>query len=329
MTATSRRSKAFPAFSLLVREELIDRLLIQELICDPQFAKWFTGRVLGRPACLGALHQSKTRRGRETDVEVHCVLPDSGERVLILVENKINAAFQPEQLEDYHFRGQGLVRDGKCDRYVTVLMAPSRYLSGTSKNVADLHLPYEELLAQFDSTAALSAHSQYAAEVVMRAIGKGERVYQGVADLAVTDFWSQYLAHFQRSLPGWAPHAAKGTNGGRPEKSDIVYLYPPGRGTKGLRITHKLKKRELELSFEGIGNRKAEFEAMLRPHIRPPMTLEWSGAKGAVRVAVPRVSPWDPLAPQLEEVNTAIAHAKRLVDWFEPLRDAWLRFRGS
>lgn len=318
-----------PEFSLLVREELIDRLLIQELVCDERFAEWFTTRVLGTPAEVRELHQSRTRRGRETDVEVHCVLPASGERVLVLVENKIDAAFQPEQLEDYHFRGQGLTREGKCDRYVVVLMAPQGYLASAGNRAADRHLSYEDLAAAFRAAPPENAHARYAAIVLDRARNKGARQYEGVADIAVTDFWGQYLEHFQRTLPGWAPHVAKGAAGGRPEKSDVIYLYSADPQLKGVRIAHKLKRRELELSFEGIGERKAEFEAMMRPYVRPPMMLDWSGAKGAIRIAVPRVSPWDPLQPQLAEVNDAIEKASQLVEWFQPRREEWRRFRAG
>lgn len=321
---------SLPSVSVLVREELIDRLLIQELACDDAFARWFVPRCTGGEAGEGKiveLNQSRTRRGRETDVEVHWRRSD-GQRLLILIENKIEAAFQPQQLEDYHARGQGLVRENKIDKYCVALLAPSKYLSSSLHTTkADVRVPYEDLLLYFAQHAGLDIRHAYAARIFEQAIGKGSRVYRGVADLAVTDFWSQYLVRFSRALPGWAPKKAKGADGSRPENSDIVYLYPPDKSLRGLGIAHKLKRRELELSFAGIGNLSDEFEQYLGSRVRPPASLEWSGATRAVRRTVPRVSPWDPFAGQLLEVDVAIGAADELVKWFMPHAEWWRAFR--
>jgi hypothetical protein len=287
-------------------------------------------RCLGSGSHTGLLlelNQSRTRRGRETDVEVHWRRPD-GTRVLLLIENKIEAAFQPEQLEDYHSRGQGLVREGKADKYIVVLLAPHAYLTSSAQSSkADVQVPYEDLSSYFNRNATVDVRHAYAARIFEQAIGKGQRVYVGVADQAVTGFWGAYLQRFNAALPGWAPKKALGADGARPEKSDIIYLYPPDRSLRGLRIAHKLKRRELELSFEGIGDLADEFEAYLLPRVPPRASVEWSGAKGAVRRSVPRVSPWDPFTPQVGDVDTAIAVAKELVDWFGQHAEWWKAFR--
>lgn len=315
---------------MLVREELIDRLLIQELACNKPFAGWFLERCAGRAASRGELvelNQSRTRRGRETDVEVHWRGED-GRRLLLLIENKIEAAFQPEQLEDYHERGKGLIRDGKTDEYRVVLLAPRAYLTSSPQSrTADLLLPYEEVRAFFDTQSHADVRHAYAEHIFAQAIGKGQRQYVGVADRAVTGFWGAYLSRFNEALPGWAPKKALGVDGARPEKSDIIYLYPPDDTLRGLRIAHKLKRRELELSFEGIGTRATAFQEYFAPHVPRGSSLEWSGAKGAIRRAVPRVSPWDPFDPQVKEVDEAIVAAAELVAWFAPHADWWREFR--
>lgn len=320
-----------PTISVLIREELIDRLLIQELACDSAFTSWFISRCLRETADSGRLvelNQSRTRRGRETDVEVHWRRAN-GRLVVLLIENKIDAAFQSEQLEDYHERGKGLVRDGKVDEYRVVLLAPRLYLASSPQSQkADEQVPYEELSAYFDAKAPVDVRHAYAARIFAQAIGKGQRIYVGVADRAVTDFWGAYLDRFSKALPGWGPKKANWANGARPEKSDIIYLYPPDRTLPGLRIAHKLKRRELELSFEGIANQEAEFEAYFAQRLPMNAALEWSGAKGAIRSELPRVSPWDPLEPQAREVDTAIAVAAGLVEWFAPHADWWRGFRA-
>lgn len=49
---------------------------------------------------------------------------DRPRRVRILIENKLDAAFQPQQAERYRTRGDAYLQNGECDRWVTVLLAP-------------------------------------------------------------------------------------------------------------------------------------------------------------------------------------------------------------
>ncbi len=310
---------------------MVDRLLIQELACDPDFAAWFISRCSARPNEAGRiteLNQSRTRRGRETDVEVHWTR-DDGTRLLILIENKIEAAFQMEQLEDYHLRGQGMTREKKCEDYRVALLAPKVYLKASPKSgLADIQISYEDLRTHFADHPQRGVRREYVVMLMDQAVAKGSRQYVGVADLAVTNFWSQYTARFNAILPGWAPRQARGAGGARPEKSDIVYLYSPDATLAGLRLAHKLKLRQLELSFEGVASLAGEFETYISKNIRPPATLEWSGAKGAVRRVVPRVSPWDPFTGQEAAVDRAVAIAAELEHWFRPHAGWWREFRA-
>lgn len=320
-----------PTISVLIREELIDRLVIREIACDPAFARWFVERCGVRvlDGRVTELNQSRTRRGRETDVEIHWTA-DDGHRLLLLVENKINAAFQPEQLEDYHARGQGMIRSGKVDEYRVVLLAPHRYLARSASDAAkaDVQIAYEDMRAFFDESAERSIRHAYSCNILANAIGKGEHKYTTIADVAVTGFWDHYLESFHTALPGWTPKKAQGVKGARPEKSDIIYVYPPDKTQRGLRIAHKLKKGVIELSFEGAGQYKAEFEEYMIPRVTAECTVAWSGAKGAVRRSVPRVSPWDPFEPQMQDVEAAIGAAAELVQWFSPHNEWWRAFRA-
>jgi len=49
---------------------------------------------------------------------------DRWRRIRILIENKLDAAFQPQPAERYRQRGDAYFQNGECDRWVTVLLAP-------------------------------------------------------------------------------------------------------------------------------------------------------------------------------------------------------------
>jgi len=49
---------------------------------------------------------------------------DRWRRIRILIENKLDAAFQPQPAERYRTRGDAYFQNGECDRWVNVLLAP-------------------------------------------------------------------------------------------------------------------------------------------------------------------------------------------------------------
>ena len=81
-----------------------------------------------------AVGQSVVQDGRETDVEVLLDAGASG-RLLVFVEDKITAAMQPFQLEDYQARGRRNVRRGRCSRFAVVLCAPADKMESRSTHV--------------------------------------------------------------------------------------------------------------------------------------------------------------------------------------------------
>src|SRR5262245_12113083 len=85
-----------------VRERDVDLLLLEELCVDDAFRRWFAERALGAGAnaAAGAFRgawQSVSEAGLgESDLVVDFDGPD-GRGLRLLVENKIDAPFQPDQ----------------------------------------------------------------------------------------------------------------------------------------------------------------------------------------------------------------------------------------
>jgi hypothetical protein len=131
-------------------ERDIDVWLAEELRVNPSFARWFLDKV-GLPSSV-SVPAYWTRisvldeTGRETDVEA-LFRASNGSTAAVLVENKIKASFQPNQMEDYVDRGQRGEKDGRWSVFSVAVFAPSyRFPLG-------IQLPPEVRLLKFEEAA--------------------------------------------------------------------------------------------------------------------------------------------------------------------------------
>lgn len=133
-----------------VRERDTDLLFIQLIETAPEFREWFCQQLLNNGTIekfLSISHSVETGNG-ESDIEIG-VQTDSEERVLLLVENKIDASLQKKQAERYHVRGEQYVERGICDRFVVGLIAPERYANSISQEKFGNIITYESIIKRF------------------------------------------------------------------------------------------------------------------------------------------------------------------------------------
>ena len=109
-----------------VMEHHTDMLLVEELKCDPDFARWFAEHCDVRPEPVTFAKNSVWDSTRESDVMVQFGGTDGN---VVLVENKVTAPLSPDQARDYHRRGKALVSEGKCSAYRTCIMAPAAWFA--------------------------------------------------------------------------------------------------------------------------------------------------------------------------------------------------------
>jgi hypothetical protein len=78
-----------------------------------------------------------------------------------MIENKIDAPFQDEQLERYQERGRKAIAD-EWDSFHTCLFAPETYLTGSKRtDTVDTTLAYESVRNWFNENG--SRRSEYRA----------------------------------------------------------------------------------------------------------------------------------------------------------------------
>lgn len=127
-------------------ERDIDTWLAEELRTNPRFCDRLLAYVNLPNAivpAVRALVSIMDDHGRETDVEALFTTRD-GKTVTLLVENKIKAGFQTNQMIDYAKRGARGQREGKWDAFRVLVFAPAYRNIGRGLPASVQVLTFEE-----------------------------------------------------------------------------------------------------------------------------------------------------------------------------------------
>jgi hypothetical protein len=135
-----------------VGEQEIDFSVAQLVGTSDSFRRWFVTQAV--PAIEldeyigGVIHASYAGEG-ESDIEFG-FLTETGDRHIILVENKIDATKQPDQIERYYNRGQFRAERDDWDSYTVCLLAPERYVSKEDEEGFESIIHYEDVLEKIE-----------------------------------------------------------------------------------------------------------------------------------------------------------------------------------
>lgn len=133
---------------------------------------------------------------------------------MLLVENKIDAGFTPDQPARY-----AISRDAQrtaVPMVATVLLAPAIYLAGSKlASGFDAAVSYERLLPFATGRDG---------ELIAVAIERAESPYEPVPVAAVMDFFSGYAGLARNAAPDLVLKRNPNSAGARPEASRTIYL---------------------------------------------------------------------------------------------------------
>lgn len=315
------------ALNFAVRELHIDLLFLEEFYSSDAFRRWFTSKTVGADRNIGELlgvQHSVFELERESDLEISFQGSDGD--MLFLVENKINAQFQPNQAEDYRNRGIEYVRRGRCSQFFTVLIAPENYILLTKANHKfDYYVSFERVIEFFVSQRELGDRAAYKAEVLRRAIEKQGSTGNGSTETneGITLFWQKY----------WEEASER-----------VLELHMPRPGQKGPAATfiglakdvlppnvviyHKFVHGHVDLQFDGLGNRRDSFMELFRGALKAGMTIQPAGKSAVVvRIEVPQINPHLFFEDLQDDVRAGQDAAKRLLSWFRQHSDLWASFK--
>lgn len=300
-----------------VAERDIDLLLLEEFAASPAFARWFADRA-GLPA--GALEvasafRSVTESIGESDLEIR--FRASNGTCSLLVENKIGASFQPRQAERYQERGRSYRERQLCQHFVTVLVAPSKYVGKDpeSRKGFDAVVTYEELRSWFAEHKELGARSTYKQRLLTLAIEKAVFGYQLVEDAPVTDFWRAYWLLSLRE----APELEMEEPVAKPSGAGFIY-FRPSVLPREVAIVHKLRHGYIDLQFAGMAGQLPRLRSAFGSALLPGMKIERAAKSGVVRQKVAPLNTNRELQSQEGEVLACLRIARDLLHWYLRVR---------
>jgi hypothetical protein len=175
-----------------ITERDVDVSITEELNISLPFANWVVGhtaRFKDKKLTNAEAFVSLFDSSGETDVTV--ILTDQDENNFgLLIENKIDAMFQPNQIERYFHRGNRGILDKKWSGFAVVVLAPRAYLERHVECAkADAQIAYEDVAAFFKERDP-TLRGQYRAAFFENAAPRGSSAYIRQQDDETNEFWN-------------------------------------------------------------------------------------------------------------------------------------------
>ncbi len=292
-------------------ESDIDLLLLEEFAVSGDFLTWFCSQAGVQDAVLERARRNVTDADGESDIVLW--VRAGGQRMVVLIENKIDAPEQESQDERYHVRGRRLAETGGADRYVTVICAPGRYLDGLPSGSAYQHqVSYEDIAGWFD--AAGSRRAAWRRDVFHQASDPANRRHAMQVNEETTAFQREYWEHLRQHHP----RLQMNEPGNKGPGSNWIYM--KGRKLpKGVGLRHKMNEHVMALCFE-----KRDVEELMNAQTGWPedIRLDQRGQEAVLSIRVPPVDPHQEFEPQRDAVEAALEVAYRLQRYGRILEEA-------
>jgi hypothetical protein len=291
-------------------EQDIDLFLLEEAVSNRSFVTWLLSLLPDWPVDSQELvlaNRSVSQGNGESDVELTFADP-AGRRAMLLIENKLDAGFQPQQLARYRERATTYVLQGQCAHASVILLAPTSYAHG-AKDAVDAVLSYEDVKAWLEA-AGPDERFAYKMQLLDTALTKHRLGYNPETDQPVTTFWNLYW----REACRLTPLLQLEDPGPKPAGAGFVWFWS-ARLPEDLNICHKLPKGSVDLQFPGWGRRLYELSDGIGSNLEPGMEIIRAAKSAAIRLAVPVLHTGRPFDEQVESVRLGLAAAQRLYDW--------------
>lgn len=263
-------------------ERDVDLLLWEELVASREFLSWFLRKAgLSGRVRLAGVERSVTTETGESDLVID--VRRGTATIKVLVENKLDAVFQPLQARRYRRRAAAYVNNRECDSAFTVIVAPESYFGNREECLEfDACVTYESIIRWFERSSALGTRGQCKSFLLRRAIN--DSGWKRVPDKAATNFWHLY---WQRAM-NRAPQLQMTEPEGVPATSNFIYFRPSGLAPS-VRLIHKLPYGRVDLQFARKGNRVEEIERAYGPHLDSDMRIGRANKSAVIRIIVPPI----------------------------------------
>lgn len=295
-----------------VAERDIDLLLLEEFVSSPSFRSWFLERLgITSAAELTAAARSVNTSSGESDLELTLQVDDQALKVLI--ENKVDAIFQPRQAERYLERATDYLKTGACAKALTVIIAPNEYFGDAQTTIGFQHrLSHQALLSWFEESLELGGRTAVKCAVLKAAISRSGRGWQLVPNEVTTGFWH----HYWELAKAFAPDLRMPRPSEKPEGSSFIVFKPLGLA-KNVTLLHKVSYGNVDLQFSRMGDRVLEIEQFYKDHLGPAMQVDRANRSAVVRRRVPRITMGTALAESRPLIRQGLQAALDLLSMYQ------------
>ena len=299
-----------------VRELHIDFLLEEEFYSTPEFLRGFLGAaeskdgisIADASAEIESVRRSVSDAFGEADLIV--VYSNSEKRrTAILIEDKLRAAFQPEQPERYAERGRAGI--GKeWDAYWTCLVAPKTYIS--RGHAFDNAVSLESVVGLF--ACCDERRREFKMRVLQEAIRKCESNGVQVVDPVMTAFRKQYFAYFQDFFCDEWRDGNINTRPPAPTYSgDTWFEVRSTQLPRGAYINHKSTMGVVDLTFPNTNVTALEGSSLCLDADMIPVQTSKSAA---IRIKVSPIKNFNDFDGEHAKVEEGLTAVRRLLDLY-------------
>jgi hypothetical protein len=294
-----------------VCERDVDLLLLEEFLATEAFVQWFA-RAIGIDEIVTLAGAARSVHGGNGESDLELTLEGDSAPLKVLIENKVDALFQPRQAARYQERAADYLAQGACSRTLTVLVAPKSYIEGGSgEHGFDRSVAYEAILEWFASAQDLGPRVRYKQALLAAAINRGGIGWQLVPDERVTTFWEGYW----RLASALAPELRMSRPPARPVRSSFIRFSPTDL-PKNIELIHKVRHGRVDLQLDGMGDQVFELEGTYGDRLRDDMRIDRAGKSAAIRIQVPEIDTSASLAESEPAVRRGLAAASELLAWY-------------
>jgi hypothetical protein len=295
-----------------IEERDLDLPLMIAMNGSESFRNHFIKKVTGNPPA----RFEKAWRGLfgpngETDLTV--VYSDSiGGRAAILIEDKIDASFQPGQAARYRERGDLGIKNGDWTRFTTCLCAPEAYAKPYAAGPDwDCAVYIEEVIALLSTCA--DSYTAFLAEAIGRALIKS--INGGFVEIpAASAFWKNYRDLCMAEFPDLSISRLPESQGANPPWPCFAADRLPHR----IRLEHKPPSNCVDLTLKDF----AYQQALNRLSGRLPegFAVKSTPPSSAIRILASPIIATEPFDQQIEATRHIFRAARRLLRLWPKVR---------
>jgi len=296
-----------------VRERDVDLFLLEEFVASSDFQAWFLSAV-GADAAASLVEAGRSINTLTGESDLELTFQGSSGAIKVLIENKVDAAFQPNQPQRYAERAVAYANGGKYQEVVTVLMAPKCYFGDEADNYGfDAKIAYEDVLEWVATPERAGPRTDYKIALLRAAIERGRAGWQLVPHPNVGAFWRSYWQLADRV----APHLSMPVPKNEIPAGSHFIVFRPLALPADVKLKHKVGYGHVDLEFRGMGHRLADMQRLYGKTLPTGARIEKAAKSAVVRI---RVEPID--VTKADFITTealarkGIETAVSLLDWY-------------